>query len=165
MSGGLLMFVLVALYYRLSGARNQPETIYPSLQRFIALKKTLSLLLFATLVVLATTNLWNAWSQQMLLPVAQIQAGHFPKTNFYEHFFTAMVFADIFLLVVSFLYSDNYELIFRNAGFVTSTVLIRFSFVADKPLDLLFALVAIVFGLLVLAIYQHFRRRLTMEAN
>ena len=165
MTGGLVMFGLVALYYRLSGARNLPEQVYPSLARFIELKKTLALLLIVTLLGLAFTNLWGAWAHHLAIPETSSEYGHLPHTDFYTHFFSMMVFADIFLLVVSFLYSDDYELIFRNAGFVTSTVLIRFSFVAEKPLDLAFALVAIIFGLCVLAIYQHFRKKLPLTED
>ena len=44
------------------------------------------------------------------------------------------------------MYSDSYELTFRNAGYVISTLLIRFGFAVEKPFDLMFFITAIAFG-------------------
>ena len=67
-----------------------------------------------------------------------------------------MIFADVFLLIVSLAYYDRYEYVFRNAGFVISTVLLRVSLSTPKPYDLGVALVAMVYGIVVLGVFSWF---------
>ena len=86
------------------------------------------------------------------------------ETGFYQQLFTVIIFADIFILIISFMYSDSYELTFRNAGYVISTLLIRFGFAVEKPFDLLFFITAIAFGVLLLLIYRYFVKY-TQPAN
>jgi hypothetical protein len=52
-----------------------------------------------------------------------------------------------FLLIVSPAYYDRYEQVFRNAGFVISTVLLRVSLSTPKPYDVALALIAMLYGL------------------
>jgi len=67
-----------------------------------------------------------------------------------------MIFTDVFLLIVSLAYYDRYEYVFRNAGFVISTVLLRVSLSTPKPYDLLLALTAMLYGLAVLGVFACF---------
>ncbi len=69
-----------------------------------------------------------------------------------------MIFTDVFLLIVSLAYYDRYEYVFRNAGFVISTVLLRVSLSSPKPYDLGLALIAMAYGVVVLAIFAAFGR-------
>ena len=64
-----------------------------------------------------------------------------------------MIFTDVFLLIVSLAYYDRYEHVFRNAGFVISTVLLRVSLSTPKPYDLLLGLIAMLYGLMVLSVF------------
>ena len=67
-----------------------------------------------------------------------------------------MIFTDVFLLIVSLAYYDRYEYVFRNAGFVISTVLLRVSLSTPKPYDLLLALTAMLYGVAVLGVFACF---------
>jgi hypothetical protein len=64
-----------------------------------------------------------------------------------------MIFTDVFLMIVSLAYYDRYEYVFRNAGFVISTVLLRVSLSTPKPYDLLLGLIAMLYGLMVLSVF------------
>jgi hypothetical protein len=67
-----------------------------------------------------------------------------------------MIFTDVFLLIVSLAYYDRYEHVFRNAGFVISTVLLRVSLSTPKPYDVALALIAMLYGLAILGVFACF---------
>ncbi|MEM8883370.1 MAG: hypothetical protein AAGD14_04835 [Planctomycetota bacterium] len=170
MFGGLAMFLLVACFYHVARIAPVPTLgdhaeDRSRLAQFVALKKAIALGL-ATL--LAGFALWSfgswavdAFRVAYLDSVTSIDL----DTLFYAEFFTIMIFSDVVILIVSMTLSDRYELVFRNAGFVASTVLIRLSLIADRPYRLLLGLLAIGFGVLVLLIYQYCRRVRSGEAS
>jgi hypothetical protein len=151
MAGAVLMFLIVTGFTFLR--HKTPKTpIRRDLQRFIELKKALAVLLLVVLVALAVINLasWLAVVSGlpvMLAPPANVDLFFFPR------FFEFMIFTDVFLLIVSLAYYDRYEYVFRNAGFVISTVLLRVSLETPKPYDLLLALTAMLYGLAVLGVF------------
>ena len=153
MIGALIMFLLVGVFYHLN--RNKiglPEL--KSLEKFVKFKKVISLLL--TLIFLALSIFhFSAWINNLI--THDYSTGQrVAETGFYQQLFTVIIFADIFILIISFMYSDSYELTFRNAGYVISTLLIRFGFAVEKPFDLMFFITAIAFGVLLLLIYRYF---------
>ncbi len=151
MAGAVLMFLMVTGFTYLR--YKTPKTpIRRDLQKFIELKKALAVLLLVVLVALAAINL-ASWLGVMsglpviLAPPANVDLFFFPR------FFEFMIFTDVFLLIVSLAYYDRYEYVFRNAGFVISTVLLRVSLETPKPYDLLLALTAMLYGLAVLGVF------------
>ena len=151
MAGAVLMFLIVTGFTFLR--HKTPKTpISRDLQKFIELKKALAVLLLVVLVALAAINL-ASWLGMvsglpvMLAPPANVDLFFFPR------FFEFMIFTDVFLLIVSLAYYDRYEYVFRNAGFVISTVLLRVSLETPKPYDLLLALTAMLYGLAVLGVF------------
>jgi hypothetical protein len=78
-----------------------------------------------------------------------------PDYFFFPMFFEFMIFTDIFLLIVSIPFFERYEYVLRNAGFVISTVLLRFSLSTPQPYDLLVGLTAILYGLGVLSVFSY----------
>ena len=151
MAGAVLMFLMVTGFTYLR--YKTPKTpIRRDLQKFIELKKALAVLLLVVLVAMAAINL-ASWLGVMsglpviLAPPANVDLFFFPR------FFEFMIFTDVFLLIVSLAYYDRYEYVFRNAGFVISTVLLRVSLETPKPYDLLLALTAMLYGLAVLGVF------------
>ena len=69
-----------------------------------------------------------------------------------------MIFADAIILILSLLLAGHYELVFRNAAFVVSTILLRFSLAVEKPYDVVLGLLSIAFGTLVLLTYRYYLR-------
>jgi hypothetical protein len=84
---------------------------------------------------------------------------------FYREFFSVMIFVDVFLLILSFIYSGTYDLIFRNAGFVISTILVRIALTAEKPFSVYFALIALLLGVLLMALFLFYNQKSVGESG
>lgn len=155
MGGAVLMFLLVTAFMLLRRMTPAPA-VHRDLAGFIQLKKSVAVLLLAVLVALATLNLaiWlglGDWVPAVLaVPPADVDLFFFPR------FFEFMIFTDVFLLIVSLAYYDRYEYVFRNAGFVISTVLLRVSLSTPKPYDLVLAVIAMLYGVAVLGVFACF---------
>lgn len=154
MAGGLLLFLLVTVFYHVNNKRPAREKPV-DLAKFIVVKKNLALILAGLLIVLALRSL-AIWFGGLvdhsvsILPVAATGAGFF-----FHDLFMVMIFTDVLLLILSSNYSTSYDQVFRNAGFVIATILIRISLNAPKPYDILLATVAMIFGISVLMIYNY----------
>ena len=155
MGGAVLMFVLVTIFTLLR--RTIPKVaIQRDLVGFIELKKAVAVLLLVVLSGLALLNL-AVWLR--VLPVSLLGLTQIPENVdlfFFPLFFEFMIFTDVFILIVSLAYYDRYEYVFRNAGFVISTVLLRVSLSTPKPYDIGVALIAMVYGVSVLAVFGWF---------
>ncbi len=158
LAGALLLFFLTTLYYRVL-AQTRKSRVDPSSKRtrIIHIKKTAALVLSVLLVVLSVVSLWG-WLGDVYQ--AGVERRDFPNPNgvFYTDFFTVMIFVDVFLLILSFIYSGTYDLIFRNAGFVVSTILVRIALAAEKPFTVYFALTAVGFGVLLMCLFVFYNQ-------
>jgi hypothetical protein len=152
MGGALLMFAIVTGFTFLRD-RTPKTTIHRDLQGFIQLKKGVALLLLVVLVALAAINLCSWLGLTGGLPPALAARPVDVDLFFFPRFFEFMIFTDVFLLIVSLAYYERYEYVFRNAGFVISTVLLRVSLSTPKPYDLLLALTAMLYGVAVLGVF------------
>jgi hypothetical protein len=153
MCGGLLMFLLVAVFARASRRRSRVEVALqpnPALHRFIEQKKAVAFLLTVLLLALAALNLG-----QWLGGLSTVPSTADVRIIFYTDLFTVMIFTDVFVLLLSLLVSDHYDLVFRNAAFVLSTILIRYSLTASHPENVVIAVFGMVFGILTLLIYNY----------
>lgn len=161
MLAALLMFVLVTAFRRVSltVVHTAPDE---QLKKFVAIKKSIAVLLCVVLLLLAAYNLaqWSAGVFGFTIPFA----GEAKDLDFFffPAFFEFMIFTDVFLLIVSIPFYERYEYVIRNAGFVISTVLLRFSLSTPKPFDLAIGLVAMAYGLSVLGVFSYFTRVETM---
>jgi hypothetical protein len=155
MAGAVLMFLIVTGFTLLRHVT--PKTpIRHDLAGFIQLKKVVAVLLLIVLVALAVVNLASWLGLVGRLPVALAPPPADVDLFFFPRFFEFMIFTDVFILIVSLAYYDRYEYVFRNAGFVISTVLLRVSLSTPKPYDLLLALIAMLYGLAVLGVFACF---------
>jgi len=155
MAGAVLMFLLVTGFNLLRHVTPKMPT-HRDLEGFIQLKKAVAVLLLVVLVTLALVNLasWARLIEQ--LPVVLAPPPSDVDLFFFPRFFEFMIFTDVFLLIVSLAYYDRYEHVFRNAGFVISTVLLRVSLSTPKPYDVALALIAMLYGLAVLGVFACF---------
>jgi hypothetical protein len=165
--GALLLFFLTTLYYLLfaktkATSQSTVSKSNPKRIRFINIKKTAAVILTLLLIILSVVSL-SEWGSQSFH--AAINGGEMPNSNvfFYKEFFSVMIFVDVFLLILSFIYSTTYALIFRNAGFVISTILVRISLTAEKPFNLYFALTAVLFGVLLIALFLFYNRSIHLK--
>jgi hypothetical protein len=166
MAGAVLMFLIVTGFTLLRHVTPKMRTPR-DLEAFIQLKKAVAVLLLVVLVALAAVNLasWAGLVKQLpaVLGPPPIDVDLF----FFPRFFEFMIFTDVFILIVSLAYYDRYEYVFRNAGLVISTVLLRVSLSTPKPYDVALALIAMLYGLAVLGVFACFsaieQRRFTVR--
>ncbi len=157
--GALLMFFFTTLYYRLF-AKTKKKQSNPSSKRtrFILIKKTATIVLSCLLLVLSVVSFTN-WAEQLYHVAMDGLHPSDPNGVFYKDFFSVMIFVDVFLLILSFIYSCSYDLIFRNGGFVISTILARIALTADKPFNIYFALTSVLFGVSLMALFIFYNQK------
>lgn len=155
---GLFMFFLVALFHHVSRARDHAEAAEgrpADLRIFVARKKAIALALTVLLLVLTLYTLAefirDSWHVIYVGPIAETEL----QTMFYTDVFSVMIFTDVLILVLSLVVSDRYELVFRNAAFVISTILIRLSLTTERPWGAALALLSMMFAILTMLIYNY----------
>jgi hypothetical protein len=164
----LIMFFLIFIFYKQSKIKYQNDILLElkpnALSRFIKIKKALAASLVPIFVMLALYSFAN-WLFQVFNN-AETSSDSFSKINnvFFEEFFTVLIFADVFLLLFSFFLTDEFHKVIRNSGFIISTILIRLSFSTSGLLNNLLILCAIVFGLVILIIYNSFEKQIATES-
>lgn len=157
MGGALVMFLLVILFYRLRKTVRRSKEII-DLKGFIRTKKVFAVLLGGLLIALAMLNL-ATWVLEMFNLSNPLMANPADKDDFFfPAFFEVMIFADVFLLIVSIIYYDQYHYVFRNAGFLISTILLRVSLSTAQPFDVVLGLAAMVYGIGVLLVFTYATR-------
>lgn len=158
----VLAFYLVYWFYRLSGtykyadfeAMEQKE-IGPRLKQFIQAKNYLSLVLFVVFVILGFQSFFT-W----IVPTFQhIEQANMVAVNaiFFEQFYNFLIISDVIILLLSFLYSDNFPVIIRNSSFVISTIMLKLSFTAEGLLSQILIMLGIGFGVLMLHVHNKYK--------
>ena len=121
-----------------------------NLVRFISYKKTLSIILLPILLFLCISNLFD-WTYSVFINNEIIQN---INAVFFIDFFTVLILVDVFILLLSFQYTDKYHQIIRNTGFIISTILLRLSFSVSGLSSILLLIIGVIFGLIILRIYR-----------
>ena len=152
----LVMFALTVTFHRLHSRQRDDDNKEP-LERFINLKRAMSVCL---LLVLAITSFYNLESWLSHAIPAFINRTEFPDPDsfFYLDFFEVMIYADVLLLITSFLYDSSFYTVTRNASFIISTVLLRLSLTLERPTNHVIIIAAFVFTIAVMVTLQ-FRQR------
>lgn len=165
----IVLFFLIYLFYKESKKRYRKIEVVESqikgMNKFIKIKKILATFLVPIFIVLAIYSLVN-WISSLVNPTNNI-INSFTNINniFFEQFFTILIIADVILLLFSFFHTDDFHKVIRNSGFIISTILIRLSFSVTGLLNNVLILSAIVFGLLIIIIYNKFEKNLATETN
>jgi hypothetical protein len=141
-TGALLIFLATGIYYRIQ--KHNPITKDPNEQTsFIAAKKLISLLLLFAFVGIG-----------IYLNLRFILFGE--NFNFFNLFYTILIFTDILLVLVSIRYCSTYKIVFRNSGFALVTVVIRLALVAPPYYTELLGIGAVMFALGLTLVYNSF---------
>ena len=146
----LILFFLIYLFNYVKSNINIKKT--KNIDKFIDSKKIISVLLIPVMIVLFIIGLYNWYS----IGISSNFASSFYYVNevFYNTFFSILIIADVFILLLSFLYTERYSQIMRNTGFIICTILIRLSFSSTGLTNLLLIISSVLFGLLILKIYS-----------
>ena len=147
----LTLFFLIYLF-NLVKYRIQYKKTEKNINKFIDSKKIISIALIPVMVVLFITGIYNWYSVGMSSNFAS--SFYYVNEVFYNTFFSILIIADVFILLLSFLYTERYSQIMRNTGFIICTILIRLSFSSTGLTNLLLIISSVLFGLLILKIYS-----------
>jgi len=145
----IIIFYLIYLFKKTWVNTPKRET-NKNLEKFINYKKLLSILLVPTLLVLCFINFYE-WFIQVF--ISQSYADNLNGVFFID-FFTILILVDVFILLISFQYTERYSQLIRNTGFIISTILLRLSFSAEGLYSILLLILGVVFGLVILRIYK-----------
>ena len=153
----LILFIVIYLFNTEIKKTIKINTSGKSINKFIKFKKIISTILYPILFLLAVHTLIS-WFNDVFINF-KIDNLNLDKLFFYE-VFSILIVVDVLLLLVSFFYTDKFHKIFRNSGFIISTILIRLSFGFQTPLSNIFILSAVFFGLLILVIHNKYEANL-----
>jgi hypothetical protein len=120
------------------------------LDLFITSKKAISLILTPTLIIICFLSFYS-WINGIINKTIFDENINY---LFFNDFFTLLILADVFILLLSFQYTERYCQIIRNTGFIISTILLRLSFSAEGLTNIALIVAGILFGLLILNIYN-----------
>ena len=163
--GTIILFLLITVFYRLAPRPSskiksldaQPDGI----RQFVTLKTGISIALTPLLAGLAIFSL-TRWIYENLFSVKNlVVASRDVNQIFFEDFFTILILIDVFLLLFSFLHSNEFSTVIRNSGFIISTILIKISFSATGLLNVSLIISAVLFGVVMLWIHNFFIRTKT----
>ena len=147
--GILVIFFLIYLFRRTK--ENLPvKSVSEKLDRFIASKKLVSIVLLPILLVTVFISFFSWYNGVFINESFDVNINYL----FFNEFFTLLILVDVFILLLSFQYTERYSQLIRNTGFIISTILLRLSFSATGIANITLIISGIVFGLLILMIYN-----------
>ena len=147
----LILFFLIYLFNFVKSKIENKKGIR-NIERFIDSKKIISVILIPVMIILFIIGLYNLFSIGQSSNFAS--SFYYVNEVFYNTFFSILIIADVFILLLSFLYTERYSQIMRNTGFIICTILIRLSFSSSGLTNLLLIISSVLFGLLILKIYS-----------
>jgi hypothetical protein len=159
----LLLFFLIYVFSTQSRLRYGPMADQTELgsgtKTYTRIKNVIASGLVPVVFVMALYSLVT-WLMGIYTDAA-LSTATFQDINgiFFKQFFTLLVIVDVVLLLVSFYHTDKFHVIMRNSGFVISTILIRLSFNVEGLMNNILVIVAVLFGLCILLIYNQYERR------
>jgi hypothetical protein len=127
-AGALAIFVVLGVYY--AAQRHPPlSSDARETRSFINAKKGVASFLLVAFVLLA------------------VRAIAFGAHEFFESFYTILVFADVLVVLLSIRYSASYDVVFRNSGLALATVILRLALAAPSGWNAALGTAAALFAL------------------
>ena len=151
----LILFFLIYLFNYVKSNIDNKKGV-KNIDKFIDSKKIISIVLIPVMIVLFCLGIYNWYSIGMNSNFAS--SFYYVNEVFYNTFFSILIIADVFILLLSFLYTERYSQIMRNTGFIICTILIRLSFSSTGLTNLLLIISSVLFGLLILKIYSQMNK-------
>lgn len=145
----IIIFYLIYLFKK-TWVNTPKRKTEKNLEKFINYKKLLSILLVPTLLILCLINFYD-WFTEVF--IAQSYTENLNGVFFID-FFTILILVDVFILLISFQYTERYSQLMRNTGFIISTILLRLSFGAQGLYSIGLLILGVIFGLVILNIYR-----------
>lgn len=160
--GILVLYFLIFLFNQ--RRQKLPKKILSNrLEKFVRAKKGVSILLLPIFITMLGYSLMN-WLWYLVNDpqnLGQININYI----FYTDFFTLMILADVFILLISFRFTERYSQLIRNTGFVISAILIRLSFNTTGLVNLILIVFSVIFSLIILRIYLAIEKADEIKVN
>jgi len=159
----LLLFFMIYLFSSERQKLHNFKIVKPlesvKIEQFIAIKRFMAMILVPVFIGIGmvTFGVWIFEGVPDNLSVALKDV----NSIFFDEFFAILIIVDVFLLLFSFFYTDQFHKVIRNSGFIISTILIRLSFSVDGLLNNCLIISSIAFGLLILWIHNRFEKNIT----
>ena len=147
-AGALAVFAMLGFYYKIQNPNYRTGKSGYHRYCFIASKKIVALALLLIFTVLGGKALWEGVT------------GHH-TFDFFDTFYTVLIFADILLVLLSQRFLPGYQAVFRNSGYALSTLFIRLALAAPPPFNVLLGLGAAVFAVGMTLIFNAFYAQFT----
>ena len=155
---GILVLYFLIYLFNARKEKIQKKPVNDIIKRFISTKKGVSIILLPLLILMSIYSVSN-WTHELYLLNENVNVGISDINSiFYNEFFTILILADVFILLLSFQYTEKYSQLIRNTGFVICTILIRLSFASKGLANILLIVSSVLFGLIILRIYQAFEK-------
>lgn len=120
------------------------------LKTYVKGKRIVAQLLLITYIVIAVLA-FSGWAIGVYDGM-----GDADRKIFFLDFFTILILADILILLMFYRYSDDFNALARNTGFVLATVILRVAIGAPGVSALILFMVSGLLGIAILRITQHF---------
>ena len=160
----LLLFFMIYIFSLERQKMHNSNKINPlapaQIEQFISIKRFMATVLVPIFIGigLVTFTTWVLDGSPANLSVAIKDV----NSIFFDQFFAILIIVDVFLLLFSFFYTDQFHKVIRNSGFIISTILIRLSFSVDGLLNNCLIISSIAFGILILWIHNRFEKNINM---
>jgi hypothetical protein len=116
-TGALVIFALLGVYTRMHPPKQRQARSGTDRYAFIASKKVVALILLILFASLGVKAVWELLA-------------HNHTFDFFDTFYTVLVFADILLVLLSQRFLPGYMPVFRNSGYALATLFIRLALAA-----------------------------------
>ena len=130
--GALLIFVALGMFYAMQRRDDQELKDADDQQTFMQLKKAIA---FALLLGTLGTGLVNLASM----------FGYGQEQPFFEGLYTAMIFVDVLIVLISIRFASAYRVLFRYFGFAVATLMLRLALSAPRIMDAVIGFGAVLF--------------------
>ncbi len=150
---GILILYFFIYHFNRRTEKLPKKDLTERLKRFVSSKRAVSVVLLPVLIFTSLYSFGN-WFYELFYLEKTSSILSDVNAVFYNEFFTILILADVFILLLSFQYTERYSQLIRNTGFVICTILIRLSFATTGLTNILLILSSVLFGLLILRIYQ-----------
>lgn len=145
--GALTIFTIMGFTRKLNREIQLSETYINQFQ-FVRIKKLLALFLLVSFFIIGLNDFFIL-----------IQTGVFLHS--FESFYTALIFTDIVIVLVSLRFTTNYYRVFRYSAFVLATILIRISLTLEPGYNVLLGIITTLFVFTLAKVFHYFQKWLT----
>lgn len=141
--GAVAIFAMLGLYTAMQKRLDKALAPGPSLNRFIAAKKTVALFMLTIFFGMGAYNMVLKLTGQ-------------PAFHFFQSFYTVLIFSDVLMVLLAQIFLPQFPAVFRNSGYALATLLIRLSLTAPVYLSVLIGLSSVMLAVFLTLVYNRF---------